>query len=111
VSPNYLRTGKRTARNPARITDGTTFEASCSTAALALEHFTGSLSALVACFGRWNADAQLRFTTKFANVEPLLGLGSADSLVRFRLQCLASNSNDPRAGRLHLADNAQARDE
>ncbi len=32
------------------------------------------MSAAIAWFGRWQADAQLRFTTKFADVAPLLGL-------------------------------------
>ena len=34
---------------------------------LALEPLTGSLSAAIAWFGKWQADAQLRFTTKFAD--------------------------------------------
>ena len=74
VLPGYLGTGTVTSRNAARIAEGTTFEASCYTDPLALEHLTGSLSALIAWFGRWEADVQLRFTTKFANVAPLLSL-------------------------------------
>ena len=74
VLPKYLGTGTVTSRSLARAAEGTTFEASCYTDPLALEHLTGSLSALVAWFGRWNEDAQLRFTTKFASVEPLLAL-------------------------------------
>jgi spore photoproduct lyase len=54
--------------------EGTTYEASCYTDPLALEPLTGSLSAAIAWFGRWNADAQLRFTSKFADVAPLLAL-------------------------------------
>ena len=72
--PSYLGTGTVTSRNAARAAEGTTFEASCYTDPLALEHITGSLSALIARFGQWRADVQLRFTTKFAAVEPLLAL-------------------------------------
>jgi spore photoproduct lyase len=74
VLPPLLGQGTITSRSAARAGEGTTFEASCYTDPLALEHLTGSLSALIAWFGRWEAPAQLRFTTKFAAVEPLLGL-------------------------------------
>ena len=72
--PAYLGQGTITSRNRARAHEGTTFEASCYTDPLALEPITGSLSAAIAWFGRWQADAQLRFTSKFAGVEPLLAL-------------------------------------
>jgi spore photoproduct lyase len=72
--PAYLGRGTITSRNAARAHEGTTFEASCYTDPLAIEPLTGSLSAAIAWFGRWEADAQLRFTSKFADVEPLLGL-------------------------------------
>lgn len=72
--PNYLGQGIVTSRNAARVGEGTTFEASCYTDPLAIEHLTGSLSSLIAWFGRWDAPVQLRFTTKFAAVEPLLEL-------------------------------------
>ncbi|WP_182085389.1 spore photoproduct lyase family protein [Aureimonas sp. ME7] len=72
--PRHLGTGTITSRQTARAHEGTTFEASCYTDPLGIEHLTGSLSLLIAHFGRWNADVQLRFTTKFAHVEPLLGL-------------------------------------
>ena len=74
VLPAYLGTGTVTSRTTARAAEGTTFEASCYTDPLGIEPLTGSLAALIAWFGRWQADAQLRFTTKFADVEPLLGL-------------------------------------
>lgn len=74
VLPDYLGQGTITSRSNARAHEGTTFEASCYTDPLALEPLTGSLSAAIAWFGRWQADAQLRFTTKFADVTPLLGL-------------------------------------
>jgi spore photoproduct lyase len=72
--PAYLGQGTITSRSAARAHEGTTFEASCYTDPLALEPLTGSLSQTIAWFGRWNADAQLRFTSKFAGVEPLLAL-------------------------------------
>lgn len=70
----YLGQGTITSRNEARAHEGTTYEASCYTDPLAIEPLTGSLAAAIAWFGRWDADAQLRFTTKFADVAPLLAL-------------------------------------
>lgn len=72
--PRYLGQGRVTSRLVRRAHEGTTFEASCYTDPLGIEHLTGSLAALIAWFGQWNVDASLRFTTKFAAVEPLLGL-------------------------------------
>ena len=68
----YLGQGTITSRSAGRAHEGTTFEASCYTDPLAIEPITGSLSTAVAWFGRWQADAQLRFTSKFADVDPLL---------------------------------------
>ena len=51
----------------------TTFEASCYTDPLSLEHLTGSLSECVRYFGTRD-NAQLRWVSKFSAVEPLLGL-------------------------------------
>ena len=75
--PPHLGQGKVTSRSSRRAHEGTTFEASCYTDPLALEHLTGSLSALVAWFGAWRADAQLRFTSKFDAVDGLLDLDHA----------------------------------
>ena len=72
--PRHLGQGRITSRSRTRQHEGTTYEASCYTDPLALEHLTGSLSALIAYMGDWDADAQLRFTSKFASVEPLLAL-------------------------------------
>lgn len=72
--PAHLGQGKVTSRSRTRAHEGTTFEASCYTDPLGIEHLTGSLAALIEHFGAWDADAQLRFTSKFAAVEPLLGL-------------------------------------
>jgi spore photoproduct lyase len=72
--PAYLGQGTITTNSTRRSKEGTTFEASCYTDPLALEPLTGSLSAMIAWFGRWNAEAQLRFTTKFADVSALTSL-------------------------------------
>ena len=51
----------------------TTFEASCYTDPLGLEHLTGSLSTAIEWFGRQDA-ARLRWVTKYDRVDPLLNL-------------------------------------
>ena len=66
--------GSVTSRQAARQAEGTTFEAGCYTDPLGIEHITGSLAASVAHFGRWDAPVQLRFTTKFDGVGPLLDI-------------------------------------
>lgn len=70
----YEGRGAVTSRQEARAQEGTTFEASCYTDPLGIEHLTGSLAAAIRHFGAWEAPVQLRFTTKFDAVEPLLGL-------------------------------------
>ena len=77
VLPDFLGKGRITSRSRARAHEGTTFEASCYTDPLALEPLTGSLSALIRHFGAWDADVQLRFTSKFADVSSLLDLPHA----------------------------------
>lgn len=72
--PPYLGQGTITSRNVHRALEGTTFEASCYTDPLALEPLTGSLSTAIAWFGKWDEAAQLRFTSKFADVALLLAL-------------------------------------
>jgi len=72
--PAYLGEGTITSRSRDRVQEGTTFEASCYTDPLGIEPITGSLSAVIAWFGRWEVPAQLRFTSKFADVAPLLGI-------------------------------------
>lgn len=72
--PPLLGKGTITSRSEARRGEGTTFECSCYTDPLAIEHLTGSLAAAIRFFGAWEAPVQLRFTTKFDNIEPLLRL-------------------------------------
>jgi spore photoproduct lyase len=59
---NYIRPGTVTS-----------FEASCYTDPLSLEHLTGGLSKTINFFSRLE-DTHLRFVTKFTAVEPLLQL-------------------------------------
>jgi spore photoproduct lyase len=69
-----LGQGQVTSRNAARAGEGTTFEASCYTDPLGIEHITGALAETIRQFGAWEAPVQLRFTTKYDGVAPLLGL-------------------------------------
>jgi spore photoproduct lyase len=73
---DHVGRGTITSASAERADEGTTFEASCYTDPLALEHLTGSLSATIAHVGRhdWPAPVGLRFTTKFDDVAPLLDL-------------------------------------
>ncbi|MBL6455092.1 hypothetical protein JMJ55_07135 [Belnapia sp. T6] len=72
--PPLLGQGRVTSRDATRAGEGTTFECSCYTDPLALEHITGALATTIRRFGEWDAPVQLRFTTKFDAVEPLLSL-------------------------------------
>ena len=77
VLPGYLGQGRVTSRSDERAHEGTTFEASCYTDPLGIEHLTGSLSAAierVAAIAADGAGIGLRFTTKYDAVEPLLTL-------------------------------------
>jgi len=65
--------GTVTSRQRARAHEGTTFEASCYTDPLGIEHLTGSLAAAIRFFaGR--PQSGLRFTTKYDAVEELAHL-------------------------------------
>ncbi len=72
--PAYLDRGTVTSKSAARVGEGTTFEASCYTDPLALEHLTGALATTIAYFGAWEAPVQLRWTTKFDAVDTLLAI-------------------------------------
>src|SRR5215213_4158229 len=73
---SHVGRGTVTSTSVERGDEGTTFEASCYTDPLALEHLTGSLSANIAHVGThdWSGPVGLRFTTKFDGVAPLLDL-------------------------------------
>jgi spore photoproduct lyase len=65
--PDILQNLER-YKQPGKVT---TFEASCYTDPLALEHLTGSLSETIKFFGQQDG-MNLRWVSKFDNVEPLL---------------------------------------
>jgi spore photoproduct lyase len=73
---DHVGTGAVTSGTRARGHEGTTFEVSCYTDPLALEHLTGSLAAAISHVGSQDlgGPVQLRFTTKFADVDALLDL-------------------------------------
>src|SRR4051794_22155265 len=68
----YVGHGAVTSGTAGRGDEGTTFEASCYTDLLALEHLTGGLATAVEHFGThdWPGSVQLRATTKFDDVYP-----------------------------------------
>jgi spore photoproduct lyase len=72
----YVGTGHVTSGTEARGHEGTTFEASCYTDPLGIEHLTGSLAATITHVGThpFRGPVQLRATTKFGAVGPLLDL-------------------------------------
>ncbi len=79
--------GEGTAKR--RPEEGTTFEASCYTDPLALEHLTGSWRRAVEHFGAWEAPVQLRWTTKYDDVGDFLDLDHRGrTRVRFSVNAL-----------------------
>jgi len=85
----YAGRGTITSRSARRRDEGTTFEASCYTDPLAVEHLTGSWRRAVEHFGAWDAPVQLRWTTKFDDVGTFVGLPHAGrTRVRFSVNCL-----------------------
>lgn len=72
----HVGTGTVTSGTAARGGEGTTFEMSCYTDPLGIEHLTGSLAEAIARFGRgdYGSHVQLRFTTKFDDVAALTTL-------------------------------------
>ena len=93
--------GTITSRSSSRALEGTTFECSCYTDPLGIEHITGSLAASIAHFGAWQAPVQMRFTTKFDAVEPLLDLDhQGRTRVRFSLNAHAAGRFEGGAPRM-----------
>lgn len=72
----YVGHGAVTSGTAERGHEGTTFEASCYTDPLAIEHLTGGLATAITHVGThdWPGPVQLRATTKFDHVGPLLDL-------------------------------------
>jgi spore photoproduct lyase len=69
---DYVGGGHITSASQARADEGTTYEASCYTDPLGIEHLTGSLAKAISHFAAWQAPVQLRFTTKYDNLDSLL---------------------------------------
>jgi spore photoproduct lyase len=69
----HVGRGTITSGTTERGHEGTTFEMSCYTDPLGIEHLTGSLGAAITRVGagEYGSDAALRFTTKFDAVEEL----------------------------------------
>ncbi|MFF5174484.1 spore photoproduct lyase family protein [Micromonospora sp. NPDC000089] len=85
----YAGRGTVTSRSAGRAGEGTTFEASCYTDPLALEHLTGSWRRAVEHFAGWDAPVQLRWTTKYDDIGGFVGLPHAGrTRVRFSVNCL-----------------------
>ncbi|MGI4746225.1 MAG: spore photoproduct lyase family protein [Janthinobacterium lividum] len=96
-----LGAGTITSRSEHRAAEGTTFECSCYTDPLGIEHLTGSLAACISHFGMWDAPVQLRFTTKFDAVEPLLSLPHhGRTRIRFSLNSKAGERYEGGAPRM-----------
>ena len=101
--PPLLGKGGVTSTDPARMAEGTTFEASCYTDPLGIEHITGALAEAVRFFGARDAAVQLRFTTKYDAVEPLLGLAhNRRTRIRFSVNSRAAERFEGGAPRMPL---------
>ena len=99
--PPAVGNGQVTSLSRERATEGTTFECSCYTDPLAIEHLTGHLAACITHFGAWKATVQLRFTTKFAAVGPLLGLAhNRRTRIRFSVNATAAERHEGGAPRM-----------
>jgi spore photoproduct lyase len=106
----HLGRGAITSGTAERGHEGTTFELSCYTDPLGLEHLTGSLATAITRAGRgeYGTDMQLRFTTKFDAVGPLLDLPHAGrTRVRFSVNAEAV-SNRFEGGTAKLPDRLAA---
>ncbi len=96
-----LGQGGVTSVSVARAAEGTTYECSCYTDPLAIEHLTGGLAACIRHFGAWDAAVQLRFTTKFDAVAPLLDLPhGGHTRMRFSLNAVAAERLEGGAPRM-----------
>ncbi len=99
--PEAVGQGRVTSTSVARAGEGTTFECSCYTDPLALEHLTGHLAACITHFGAWHAPVQLRFTTKFDAVGPLLNLAhNGRTRIRFSINAAAAERHEGGAPRV-----------
>ncbi|MBE7211371.1 MAG: radical SAM protein [Gluconacetobacter diazotrophicus] len=101
--PPLLGQGTVSSVREDRAGEGTTFECSCYTDPLGIEAVTGSLAETIRWFGEWDAPVQLRFTTKYDAVEPLLALPHRGrTRIRFSLNSRSGERFEggaPRMGR------------
>jgi len=105
---DYVGQGRITSRSRTRAHEGTTFEASCYTDPLGIEHLTGALAESIRFFGQWDAAVQLRFTTKFDSVGPLLAPGhERRTRIRFSLNA-HSVAHDFEGGTASVAQRLRA---
>ncbi len=105
---SYEGNGQITSKSRTRSQEGTTFEASCYTDPLGIEHLTGTLEASIRFFGQWDAPVQLRWTTKFDAVSSLLPLEHhGRTRVRFSINA-ASIARDFEGGTANVAQRLQA---
>ncbi len=74
--PSHAGRGTVTSGTAERGHEGTTFELSCYTDPLGIEHLTGGLATAISRVGQrqYGDDVSLRFTTKFDAVDDLLAL-------------------------------------
>ena len=99
--PAAVGQGRVTSVSSDRAAEGTTFECSCYTDPLSIEHLTGSLTACIGHFGAWDTPVQLRFTTKFDAVGPLLGLAhNRRTRIRFSVNAQAAERHEGGAPRM-----------
>jgi spore photoproduct lyase len=105
---SYVGTGQVTSKSRERSSEGTTFEASCYTDPLGIEHLTGALEASIRFFGEWDAPVQLRWTTKFDAVSRLLPLKhSGRTRARFSINA-ASVARDFEGGTANVTQRLEA---
>ncbi len=111
--PAAVGQGRVTSASRERAGEGTTFECSCYTDPLSIEHLTGYLAACITHFGAWDmpgdvpgdgqagGKVQLRFTTKFDAVGPLLGLAhNRRTRIRFSVNAAAAERHEGCAPRV-----------
>ena len=97
-----------TSKSRERAHEGTTFEASCYTDPLGIEHLTGALEEAIRFFGEWEAPVQLRWTTKFDAVGGLAKLPhNGRTRVRFSVNA-AAVSRDFEGGTASVAQRLKA---
>ena len=105
---SFAGSGRVTSGTRDRAHEGTTFEASCYTDPVGIEHISGALAETIRFFGAWAAPVQLRWTTKFDGVGGLLKLPHGGrTRARFSVNA-ASVSRDFEGGTATVAQRLRA---